>query len=108
MHEAQHCLTVSHHGYIAYAVLTNALFWQGLPRDIRDVLESSLAEVTRWQVELSGQAQEEARRKIEEYAKTTGKLQIAVLTLEQRKQWAATFQPVHKKFESLDRIPWIV
>jgi C4-dicarboxylate-binding protein DctP len=101
MHEAQRCLTVSTHGYIAYVVLTNTLFWQGLPRDIRDVLESSLAEVTRWQVELSAQAQEEARRKIEEYAKTTGKLQITVLTPEQRKQWAATFQPVHKKFESL-------
>ena len=53
----------------------------------------------------------EAYEKMQGYAKATGKLQITVLTPEQRTQWAATFQPVHKKFESvigkdlLDLIP---
>ena len=111
MHEVQRCLTVSSHGYIAYVVLTNALFWEGLPRDIRKVLEDSLAEVTKWEWEQSAKEQEEAYEKMQEYAKATGKLQITVLTPEQRTQWAATFQPVHKKFESvigkdlLDLIP---
>ncbi|MBI3086648.1 MAG: DctP family TRAP transporter solute-binding subunit [candidate division NC10 bacterium] len=100
MHEVQKCLTVSNHGYIAYVVLTNALFWEGLPKDIRKVLEGSLAEVTKWQWELSAKEQEEAFKKMQEYATATGKLQITVLTPEQRKQWAAAFQPVHKKFES--------
>jgi C4-dicarboxylate-binding protein DctP len=101
MHEVQKCLTVSFHGYIAYVVLTNALFWEGLPGDVRKVLEDTLAEVTKWQWELSAKEQEHAYTKIQEYAQATGKLQITVLTPEQRKQWAATFQPVHKKFESL-------
>ncbi len=101
MHEVQKCLTVSSHGYIAYVVLTNALFWEELPRDVRKVLEGSLAEVTRWQWELSVKAQEEAYQKIEEYTQTTGKLQITVLTPEQRSQWAAAFQPVQKRFEDL-------
>jgi len=99
MHEVQKCLTVSSHGYIAYVVLTNALFWEGLPRDTRKVLEDTLAEVTKWQWERSAGAQEEAYGRIEEYARATGKLQITVLTPEQRRQWAASFQPVHKKFE---------
>ncbi len=37
---------------------------------------------------------------MQEYATATGRLQITVLTPEQQKQWAAAFQPVHKKFES--------
>jgi C4-dicarboxylate-binding protein DctP len=100
MHEVQKCLTVSAHGYIAYVVLTNAAFWEGLPRGIRKVLEDTLAEVTKWQWELSAQEQQEAYQKVQEYARDAGKLQITVLTPEQRKQWATAFQPVHKKFES--------
>jgi C4-dicarboxylate-binding protein DctP len=100
MHEVQKCLTISYHGYIAYVVLANAAFWEGLPKDIRKVLEDTLAEVTKWQWELNAREQDEALKKMQEYAKATGKLQITVLTPEQRKQWAAAFQPVQKKFES--------
>jgi len=100
MHEVQKCLTVSYHGYIAYVVLANAAFWEGLPKDIRKVLEDTLAEVTKWQWELNAREQEETLKKMQEYAKATGKFQITVLTPEQRKQWAVAFQPVQKKFES--------
>jgi len=81
-------------------VLANAAFWEGLPKDVRKVLEDTLAEVTKWQWELNAREQEEALRKMQEYAKATGKLQITVLTPEQRKQWAVAFAPVTKKFES--------
>jgi C4-dicarboxylate-binding protein DctP len=101
MHEVQKCLTISYHGYIAYVVLANATFWEGLPQDIRKVLEDTMTEVTKWQWELNAKEQDEAYKKMQEYAKATGKLQITVLTPEQRKQWAATFQPVHQKFESV-------
>src|SRR6266508_1903873 len=99
MHEVQKCLTISYHGYIAYVVLANAAFWEGLPKETRKVLEDTLAEVTKWQWELNAKEQEEALKKMQEYAKATGKLQITVLTPEQRKQWAAALQPVQKKFE---------
>jgi C4-dicarboxylate-binding protein DctP len=98
MHEEQKCLTASYHGYIAYVVLTNALFWEGLPGDVRKVLEDTLAEVTKWQWDLSGGEQEAAYRKIQEYARTTGKLHITVLTPAQRKEWTAVFQPLQTKF----------
>lgn len=101
MHEVQKCLSVSYHGYIAYVVLANAAFWEGLPKDIRKVLEDTMAEVTKWEWDLNAKEQDEALQKMQEYAKATGKLQITVLTPEQRKQWAATFQPVQKKFESV-------
>jgi C4-dicarboxylate-binding protein DctP len=100
MHEVQKCLTVSNHGYIAYVVLANAAFWEGLPKDVRKVLDDTLAEVTKWQWELNAREQEEAFGKMQEYAKSTGKLQVTVLNADQRKQWAAALQPVTKKFES--------
>jgi C4-dicarboxylate-binding protein DctP len=100
MHEVQKCLTVSNHGYIAYVVLANAAFWEGLPKDIRKTLDDTLAEVTKWEWELNAREQEEAFKKMQEYAKATGKLQVTVLTPEQRKQWAAALAPVTKKFES--------
>jgi C4-dicarboxylate-binding protein DctP len=100
MHEVQKCLTVSNHGYIAYVVLANAAFWEGLPKDIRKTLDDTLAEVTKWEWELNAREQEEALKKMQEYAKATGKLQVTVLTPEQRKQWAAALAPVTKKFES--------
>ena len=35
MHEVQKHLTLTEHGYLGYAVITNKKFWDGLPADIR-------------------------------------------------------------------------
>ena len=36
LHEAQSHLSVTRHGYLAYAVITNRRFWERLPDDILD------------------------------------------------------------------------
>src|SRR5690606_38070374 len=48
MHEVQSHLTVSNHGYLGYAVIVNKKFWDGLPSQIRNALESAMAEATRY------------------------------------------------------------
>jgi C4-dicarboxylate-binding protein DctP len=35
MHEVQKHMTLSEHGYLGYAVITNKKFWDGLPADVR-------------------------------------------------------------------------
>ena len=42
VHEVQKYLTLSDHGYIGYAVIVNKKFWDGMPADIRTILEGCL------------------------------------------------------------------
>jgi C4-dicarboxylate-binding protein DctP len=46
MHEVQKHMTLSEHGYLGYAVITNKKFWDGLPADVRGQLEQAMKEAT--------------------------------------------------------------
>ncbi len=46
-HEVQKHITIGEHAHLAYAVITNAKFWAGLPADMRAALEKAMAEVDR-------------------------------------------------------------
>lgn len=46
MHEVQKHLSLTQHGYLGYAVITNKKFWDGLPADIRGQLEQAMKEAT--------------------------------------------------------------
>jgi TRAP-type C4-dicarboxylate transport system substrate-binding protein len=46
MHEVQKHLTLTDHGYLGYAVITNKKFWDGLPADVRGQLEQAMKEAT--------------------------------------------------------------
>lgn len=48
MHEVQSNLTLTEHGYLGYAVITNKKFWDGLPADIRKQLEDAMDQSTRY------------------------------------------------------------
>ncbi|HZV53480.1 MAG TPA: TRAP transporter substrate-binding protein [Rhodocyclaceae bacterium] len=48
MHEVQKNLTLTEHGYLGYAVITNKKFWDGLPSDIRKQLEDAMEQATRY------------------------------------------------------------
>lgn len=53
MHEVQKHLTISDHGYLGYAVITNKKFWEGLPADLRAILEQAMQEVTKYEREIA-------------------------------------------------------
>ena len=93
--EVQKYITVSNHGVIEYAVITNKKFWDGLPADIRDALDSSMKDATKYANDIAKQENDEALEKI----KASGKSQIITLTPEEKKAWKKAELKVHRENE---------
>ena len=96
MHEVQKFVTVSDHGYLGYAVITNKKFWDGLPADVRGQLEQALKEATDYANKI---AREENEASLEQ-VKKSGKTQVVVLTPEERLGLKKAMFKVHKEMES--------
>ncbi|WLR50316.1 TRAP transporter substrate-binding protein [Bacillus tianshenii] len=95
-HEVQKYMTISNHGYLGYAVITNAEFWEGLPEDVREGLEQALNETTTWVRENGQRLNDEELEKI----KADGTLEeIHELTDEEKQVWMEAMDPVYKQFE---------
>ena len=97
MHEVQKNLTLSGHGYLGYAVITNKKFWDGLTADQRDLLAQAMKEATVYERGIAQQENDDSLAKIRE-AKTT---EIYTLTPAERAEWMKALLPVHKEFESV-------
>ena len=89
-------MTVSDHGYLGYAVITNKKFWDGLPADVREQLEQALKEATDYANKI---AQEENDAALEQ-VKKSGKSQVVVLTPQERLDLKKAMFKVHKEMES--------
>jgi C4-dicarboxylate-binding protein DctP len=94
-HEVQKFMTESNHGVIDYMVVANTKFWSGLPKDVRDVLEKSMAEATDHVNKTSEQFNQDDRKKIVD----SGRSEIIVLSKQQQAAWRKAMEPVYKKFE---------
>ena len=92
-YEVQKYLTVSYHGRLTYALVTNKKFWDGLPADVKEPLRRAVKETTDYFNETAAKDNDEALEKI----KATGKLQFHYLTDEEKKAWVAKLMPVHKE-----------
>jgi C4-dicarboxylate-binding protein DctP len=95
MNEVQKHVTVSHHGYLGYAVIVNKKFWDGLPRDIRLQLEQALRDATTYEKAI---AQRDNDRALEAISKT-GKTTVYTLTPQQQAAWRRALLPVQKQME---------
>jgi C4-dicarboxylate-binding protein DctP len=95
MNEVQKHLTISDHGYLGYAVITNKKFWEGLPPDIRSTLEQTMQEVTKYEREIAQKENDDALAAVRE-AKTT---EIYILPDKDRLAWQKALLPVHTQFE---------
>lgn len=87
--------TVSDHGILDYIVLTNAKFWNNLPKDIRTQLEAILAQVMREEYRLAQGQTEADLKKI----KAEGRNEFIELTPDEKMAWRKAMMPVWKKFE---------
>jgi len=92
--EVQPYFTESDHGYLGYMVVANSKFWEGLPADVRPVLEKTLAEVTAEVNKSAATFSDSDRKKI----KDSGKTEILALTPEQRAAWQTAMKPVIEQF----------
>ena len=106
VYEVQKYLTVSHHGRLSYAFVTNKKFWDALPSDVRAGLAQAVTEATDFFNETAEKDNADALEKI----KASGRVQVHVLTDAEKRAWVAKLMPVHKEMQSrfgkdfLDRI----
>src|SRR3984957_9923106 len=84
-YEVQKYMTVSYHGRLTYALITNKKFWDGLPPDVRDGLNRAVKESTDFFNETAAKDNVDALEKI----KAMGKIQVHVLTPEEKQAWIA-------------------
>ena len=96
MHEVQKHMTLTDHGYLGYAVITNKKFWDGLPAEVRTQLDKALAESTAY----ANQIAKEENDKSLEAVRASGKTEIHTPTAEEMAAFKKAFVPVHKKMES--------
>jgi len=96
MHEVQKHLTLTEHGYLGYAVITNKKFWDGLPADIRTQLESAMEQATRYANQIAKQENDQAL----EAVKKSGRTQVYVPTAAERSAFKKATIKVHTEMES--------
>jgi C4-dicarboxylate-binding protein DctP len=96
MHEVQKFVTVSDHGYLGYAVITNKKFWDGLSADVRGPLEQAMKEATDYANKIAKEDNDQALDKV----KASGKSQVVVLSPAERLALKKSMVKVHKEQES--------
>lgn len=95
MHEVQKHLSLTEHGYLGYAVITNKKFWDGLPADIRKQLEEAMVQATRYANQIAKVENDKAL----EAVKASGKTEVHVPTKAERAAFKKALVPVHAKME---------
>jgi C4-dicarboxylate-binding protein DctP len=97
MHEVQKYMTMSDHGYHGYVVVMNKRFVDGLPADIRAILDASMKDTTAYFDKIAQQENDMALEAI----RKSGKTQIIQLTPEERKSWKKVLMKTHRDMEGL-------
>jgi len=96
MHEVQKYATLSNHGYLGYAVIVNKKFWDGLPTDLRRILEGAMNDSTHYANAIAQAENDEAMKAM----KIVGKTEFHDLQPAEREAWRRALLPVHKEMES--------
>jgi C4-dicarboxylate-binding protein DctP len=94
-HEVQKFLTLSDHGYIGYAVITNKKFWDGLPADLRGILEGAMKDATKHANDIAKKENDDALEGI----RKSGKTQILTLTPAEKAEWKKAMVKSHRQME---------
>jgi C4-dicarboxylate-binding protein DctP len=96
VHEVQKHLSLTDHGYIGYAVITNKKFWEGLPADVRGQLDQAMAEATVYANKIAKEENDGALDNI----RKSGKTQVYTPTPQERLALKKAMVKVHKEMES--------
>jgi C4-dicarboxylate-binding protein DctP len=96
IYEVQKHMTLSYHGHLAYAVIVNRKFWDGLPPDIRAILEGCVKDATVYADALAATENAMALDKIKASDKTT----VYTPTAAELDEWKKALMPVHQEMAS--------
>ena len=94
-YEVQKHLTVSNHGHLAYAVIINRKFYEGLPADLRAVVDSSIKDATTYANAIAATENAVSMEKI----KASGKTTVYTPTATEINDWKKALMPVHQEME---------
>jgi C4-dicarboxylate-binding protein DctP len=92
MHEVQKYVTMSNHGYLGYAVLVNKKFWNGLPADIRTILDGCMKDATKFANDVAKKDNDKAMAEV----KKSGNSQIINLSAQERAVWRKAMDKAHQ------------
>ena len=92
MHEVQKYLTLTNHAYLGYAVIVNKKFWDDLPGDIRDELETAMKSATIYANTIAEQENEAALAAV----RRSGKTVVVSLSAKDLAAWKTALLPVQK------------
>ncbi len=96
IYEVQKHMSVSNHGHLAYAVIVNKKFWDGLPADIRTQLETAMRDATTYANAIASTENKVAMEKI----RTSGKTNVYSPSAAELNEWKKALMPVHKEMEA--------
>ena len=94
--EVQKHITLSNHGHLAYAVIINKKFYDGLPADMRAVVDSSVKDATTYANAIASTENTISLDKI----KASGKSTVYTLTPAESNEWKKALMPVHQEMQS--------
>jgi C4-dicarboxylate-binding protein DctP len=93
VYEVQKHMTLSNHGHLAYAVIINKKFYDGLPADVRGAIDSAIKDATAYANAIAATENTQALDKI----KASGKINVYTLTAAEQADWKKALMPVHKE-----------
>jgi C4-dicarboxylate-binding protein DctP len=96
MYEVQKNVSITDHGYLGYAVITNKKFWDGLPADVRGQLEKAMEEATTYANKIAKEENDDSMAKV----KASGKSDVYTPTAQERLALKKAMIKVHKEMES--------
>ena len=91
MYEVQKHITLTDHGYLGYAVITNRRFWDSLPSGIRHLLGQAIREATIYANRIAQKENDMALKKIVE----TGKTRVYTPTAAERAEFKKLMLKTH-------------
>lgn len=92
LQELQPYLSLSDHGYLAYVVMVQTKWWNGLDPQVRSALQGALDEATHWIRDNARSLNDQALAKII----ASGRVQVRPLSPQEREALRTAFEPVYR------------
>jgi len=96
-HLVQSDLTISNHGYLGYLLVTNDIFWNKLPDDLKQIFSDVIVETTLFARQIAAQVKNDYLAKIE----SSATIKIHHLTPDQRALWQKKMLSIYPDFYKL-------
>ena len=96
MHEVQKHATLTNHGLLAYMVIANKKFWDGMTPEQKTIVEGALKEATDYANKIAQEENDQALEKI----KASGKTTVYIPTAEERSALKKTMVTMHAEVDT--------